>query len=92
MISGIGGASCASIGFTGVPGVKFNSLSPASPFSFATTAIKPKSFVSIIALSTTVLSILDAWAIASLTTPSPTPILSSSRIVRVKYFASLAEA
>ena len=89
MISGIGGAS---IGFTGVPGVKFNSLSPASPFSFATTAIKPKSFVSIIALSTTDLSILNAWAIASLTTPSPTPILSSSRIVRVKYFASLAEA
>ena len=35
---------------------------------------------------------LNASAIASRTIPSPTPILSSSVIVRVKYLASVADA
>ena len=35
---------------------------------------------------------LNACAIASLTTPSPTPILNSSVIVRVKYLASVGLA
>ena len=92
MISSRGGASCASIGLTGVPGVKLSFLRPASPSSLAVLATTEKSLVSIWALSTTALSISNAWAMASLTTPSPTPILSSSVIVRVKYFASVALA
>ena len=92
MISSRGGASCASIGFTGVPGVRLSFSKPALPCSLAVLATTEKSLVSIWALSTIALSMSNASAIASRTIPSPTPILSSSVIVRVRYFASVALA
>ena len=84
--------NCASIGFTGLPGINVNFLSPSSPSSFATFATSPKSFVNIWALSATALSTSNAWDIASRMIPSPTPILSSSKMVLQMYFASFPEA
>ena len=77
---------------TGVPGVRLSLDNPLAPSKRAVLATTEKSFVSIWALSTTFLSISKACAIASRTMPSPTPILNSSVIVLVKYFASVAEA
>ena len=92
MISATGGESCASIGLTGVPGVKLSLANPPAPSKRAVLATTEKSLVNICALSTTFLSISNACAIASRIIPSPTPILNSSVIVRVKYLASVAEA
>ena len=92
MISATGGDSCASIGFTGVPGVRLSFDNPSPPSRRAVVATTEKSLVSICARSTIALSMSNACAIASRTIPSPTPILSSSVIVRVRYLASVAEA
>ena len=92
MLISIPSDNWASIGFTGLPGTRFNPLRPSSPSSFATRATRPKSLVSMWALSARALSTSKACEIASRMMPSPTPILSSSKIVLQIYFASLAEA
>jgi len=82
------GVICASIIFIGRLSSSESSVTSLTPPRFAAIATAPRSFVSMNPRSTSATGTSNAFAMESLTIPSPTPIRSSSMARRARYLAT----